>query len=162
VIENILKDSGFESIDIANFNSPMQTVISGPKEDVSRAAIVLEKKAGAKAFPLKVNSAFHSRYMKRVAGEFSEYLRQFNFTPLQIPVISNVRARPYRGDDIVENLTDQICSPVRWVDSIRYLITQGELEYEEIGPNEEMGPGRMLTKFVQATVSTHTRSAVPV
>ncbi len=142
-IKQVLKDASFETIDIANLNSPKQTVISGRKEDIDAVKSVFED-AGVRLFiPLKVSGAFHSRYMQDARNEFADFLKNFEFQPLQIPVIANYTAAPYQDGEIANNMTQQISSPVRWVESIQYLKQQPEPEFEEIGP------GNVLTKLIK-------------
>ncbi|MBT6226477.1 MAG: ACP S-malonyltransferase [Candidatus Scalindua sp.] len=142
-IKQVLKDDSFESIDIANLNSPKQTVISGRKEDIDAVKTVFED-AGVRLFiPLKVSGAFHSRYMQDAQNEFADFLKSFEFQPVQIPVIANYTAAPYQNDETMNNMVQQISSPVRWVESIQYLKQQPEPEFEEIGP------GNVLTKLIK-------------
>jgi len=142
-IKQVLKDASFESIDIANLNSPKQTVISGRKEDIDAVKTVFED-AGVRLFiPLKVSGAFHSRYMQDAQNEFAGFLKSFEFQPVQIPVIANYTAAPYQDGETINNMTQQISSPVRWVESIQYLKQQPEAEFEEIGP------GNVLTKLIK-------------
>ncbi len=134
-IRAVLQSSGFDRIDVANLNSPQQSVISGLKEDVAEVGQAFEK-AGAKMFvPLEVSAAFHSRYMRPAQTEFEAFVRGFTFTAPSIPVIANVSARPYGPDDVASNICRQITSPVRWVESMQYLLLQHpDAEFEEIGP----------------------------
>lgn len=134
-IRAVLQSSGFDRIDVANLNSPHQSVISGLKEDVAEVGQAFEK-AGAKMFvPLEVSAAFHSRYMRGAQTEFEAFVRGFTFTAPSIPVIANVSARPYGPDDVASNICRQITSPVRWVESMQHLLLQHpDAEFEEIGP----------------------------
>jgi len=142
-IKQVLKDSSFESIDIANLNSPKQTVISGRKEDIDAVKAVFED-AGVRMFiPLKVSGAFHSRYMQDAQNEFTDFLKNFEFQPAEIPVIANYTAAPYQNDETMNNMVQQISNPVRWVESVQYLKLQSEPEFEEIGP------GNVLTKLIK-------------
>ena len=142
-IKQVLKDASFESIDIANLNSPKQTVISGRKEDIDAVKTVFED-AGVRLFiPLKVSGAFHSRYMQDAQNKFADFLKSFEFQPVQIPVIANYTAAPYQNGETMNNMVQQISSPVRWVESIQYLKQQPEPEFEEIGP------GNVLTKLIK-------------
>jgi malonyl CoA-acyl carrier protein transacylase len=141
-IKAVLKNEGFESIDLANFNEPGQTSISGPKADIAKLTGVFEK-AGARLFvPLAVSGAFHSRYMKPAKEEFEKFLEQFTFKSPKIPVIANYTAKKYEDNAIKENLAQQICNPVRWVETIQFLKQQPNPEFEEIGP------GKVLTKLI--------------
>lgn len=141
-IKFIIADSGFSEIDIANQNSPLQTVIAGPRTDLESANSILSK-AGAKVISLDVSGAFHSRQMRPAAKRFGEFLRGFSFHPPQVPVIANVTAKPYLSSEIAETLTRQIHSPVLWESSIRYILNQGETSFEEIGG------GRVLTNLIR-------------
>jgi len=142
-IKQVLKDVSFESIDIANLNSPKQTVISGRKEDIDAVKTVFED-AGVRVFiPLKVSGAFHTRYMQDAQNEFAGFLKNFEFQHVRIPVIANYTASPYENEETMNNMVQQISSPVRWVESIQYLKQQPEPEFEEIGP------GNVLTKLIK-------------
>jgi len=142
-IADILQENNFETISLANRNSPGQVVIAGLAADIEKAEPVFQK-AGAKTFiRLKVSAAFHSPYMADAAKEFTDFLEQFSFCDLHIPVISNVTARPYPNEDSKKLLIAQMTSPVQWTDSIRYLMGKGVTEFEEIGP------GNVLTGLIR-------------
>ena len=70
--------------------------------------------------------------MRNASQEFAGYLSQFKFNAMSIPVISNVTAKPYKQDDIIDNLTSQIISSVQWIDMVVYLMGLGEMEFKEI------------------------------
>lgn len=129
-------------IDIANYNSPTQTVISGLSKHIDLARKIFEN-ANAKFIHLPVSAPFHSRYMQSAQDEFKQLLDETDFGKLTIPVIANLTARPYLNNEIKENLVKHFTHPVRWTDSIRYLLDQGETDFEEIGP------GNVLSKFVK-------------
>lgn len=132
-IHAVISTNQLEDLDIANLNSPHQIVISGPNVQVTMARPYFEK-AGAQLFiPLKVSGAFHSRSMKDSAVEFSNYMSQYQFNKLEIPVISNVSARPYLENSVKDNLTLQIDNPVKWTESVRYLMGKNVTEFIEIG-----------------------------
>lgn len=140
----MLEQNQLQSIDIANLNSPFQIVISGPQNDIKKARVIFEEAKGVKLFTiLKTSGAFHSRYMREAQQEYEVFLNQVQFSNLTIPVISNVYARPYQQPDIWQNLIDQMTSPVKWTESIRYLMSCGEMTFQEIGP------GRILTGLIQ-------------
>ena len=141
-IKGVIEKSGFKNISVANYNSDHQIVISGDKEEIEKAEAVF-KQAGAKMyFILPVSGAFHTSHMQKAKEEFGLFLKKFKFNPLEIPVISNVTAMPYETDNIEKCLTDQIVSPVRWTESIRYLKGRGEMRFQEIGP------GKVLTGLI--------------
>ena len=141
-IAEVLALNGLAQLDIANYNSPTQMVLSGSQEDITRAKGIFEQTPNVQLFvPLNTSGAFHSRYMQKVKSEFSDYLDEFSFFAPAIPIISNVEARPY-GENIKDNLIAQIDHPVKWTESIRYLMGKGETDYLELGP------GHVLTNLV--------------
>ncbi|MCC5463958.1 ACP S-malonyltransferase [Pelosinus baikalensis] len=143
-IADVLKQNNLQSIDIANYNSPTQIVISGLKTDIEHAQPIFEGIKDVKMFvTLKTSGAFHSRYMEGAKREFETFINSFEFFQLAIPVISNVHARPYKQSDIKQNIVEQITHPVKWTESIRYLMGLGEMEFKEIGS------GKVLTGLVQ-------------
>ena len=146
VIAEVIEENRLTGIDIANFNSPSQTVVSGPIEDIRNAGPLFEK-AGARTYvPLQVSAAFHSRYMAEAARAFDDFLAPFNFAAPKIPVIANATARPYPADNTSESvkslLVKQIMHSVCWDQSVRFLIDKGVTEFTEIGP------GNVLTKMI--------------
>ena len=141
-VKNILQDNGFTAIDIANYNSAKQIVISGSRQDILSAQKAFETGGAKLYYPLNVSGAFHSRYMAEAEHAFKVYLEEYTFSPLKIPVISNVSARPYGQDDVKSLLTRQITSQVRWYESISYLMHSAEMKFYEIGP------GDVLTKML--------------
>lgn len=140
-IGSLLAAHQIDSIDYANFNAKGQIVLSGPANDIERANAILSKEA-MMCVPLNTSGAFHSRYMHDAADIFAQFLNEFEFSPLQIQVISNVTAKPHTNATIKEDLVKQIFSPVRWSDTIRYLKDKGESEFIEVGP------GTVLTRLM--------------
>lgn len=128
-------------VDVANLNAPGQIVVSGPQEELVKLRDLFGEKAKA-VVPLKVGGAFHSRYMADAAAEFGTFLAQYRLAAPRIEVISNATARPYGAQDPAELLTRQIASPVRWTESVTYLLEQPDPEFREIGP------GQVLTGLV--------------
>lgn len=141
-IREILEKADFVGIDIANLNAPTQIVISGLKEDIKKTQFHFEKEK-AIFIPLNTSGAFHSRYMQKSGAKYKNYVNKFKFSSPQIPIISNVTARPYDSDQVAQNLVNQITQCVRWTESIYYLLDQGEMEFEEIGE------GNVLTKLLK-------------
>ena len=133
-IQDILRENNLTTLSLANYNSPLQIVISGPAGDIEKAEPVF-KAAGVKHYrPLKVSAAFHSPYMKEAAEEFARFAGEFTFEEPRIPVIANVTARPHGKEDVRELLVAQITSPVRWTDTIRYLTGLGVTDFRQLGP----------------------------
>lgn len=140
-ILSCLEDAKLSTIDIANYNSTNQTVISGLEFDITHAREPIEK-LGGMFIPLNTSGAFHSRYMAPAQHEFSKYLRRFEFSRANIPVISNVSASPHVSGDIARCLAKQITSPVKWLQTIHHLLGMGEMSFIECGP------GKVLYKLV--------------
>ncbi|TQV85991.1 ACP S-malonyltransferase [Aliikangiella coralliicola] len=152
-IEEILKTNGLNNIDLANYNTPSQIVISGPIEEIGSAEQFFQQ-GEILYYPLNTSGAFHSRFMEPSKEKFKTYLKKFKFSDLKIPVISNVTAQPYKKADVLENLSSQMASGVRWSESIQYLMEQkskDEMDFEEVGH------GDVLTKIV-ATIKREVAS----
>ena len=131
-------------VDLANLNCPGQIVISGEQEKLARA-IELAKAAGAKrALPLPVAGAYHSTLMASAQPKLQTVLERVSVRTSDIPVISNVTARPHGTPaEIRQRLVDQVTSSVRWEESMRYLLAQGFTRFVELGP------GTALTGFLK-------------
>jgi len=143
----ILEEQGLHTLDLANFNAPRQTVISGPTQDIL-AAKPHFLAGGAQTFwPLKVSAAFHSRYMLEAQTEFRTFLEQFSFTRPNLSVVANVTARPYEPDKTSHLLAEQLGKPVRWLQSMRYLLEQPEPRFFELGPGTVLSS--LLSKIEQ-------------
>ena len=147
VVAEVIEESRLASIDVANFNSPSQTVVSGPIEDIKRAGPLFEKVGARLYMPLQVSAPFHSRYMVEAARAFDDFLAPFSFAAPKIPVIANATAQPYPTDNASESvkslLIKQITHSVRWAQSVRFLIDKGVTQFTE------MGPGIVLTRLIQ-------------
>jgi len=142
-VQAILQQGDVSDLVVANDNSYTQLIISGSREAMAVAELLVEK-AGASLFvPLKVSGAFHSPAMKAAQHVFSEFITQFTFAAPKIPVIANVNAKPYQSDAIQSNLIQQITCPVQWTSTIEYLLEQGELDFVEVGP------GSVLTGLIR-------------
>ena len=152
-VQRILREHRLERIDVANFNTPSQLVLAGLRDDILKAQPLFDFD-DVKYIPLNVGAAFHSRYMQPAMEEFGRFLQDFSFMPPNIPVISNVHARPYRPEQLKTNLAEQICRPVRWTESIRYLMSKGAQTFEELGP------GNVLTRLITEIQRTATPLAV--
>jgi malonyl CoA-acyl carrier protein transacylase len=142
-IRETLSGAGLHSIDIANLNSPKQTVISGPENDLALSETRLEQAGAMLVKRLPVSAAFHSRYMKEAEQTFGLFLDSVEFARPRIPVFSNVTARLHEPTEMKEMLTRQITQPVRWCDIIQSLIKEPEPKFTEAGP------GNVLTGLLR-------------
>lgn len=148
VIQKVLDDNGLVSVDVANFNSPQQTVISGPVSDVAKAKTAFDQAGAKMCVVLAVSAAFHSRYMESAAQEFNQYLQGFEFSLLNTSVIANVTAEPYpenaSGGDIRGLLSKQIYQSVQWCNSIRWIKAK-----DSDATFVEVGPGKVLARLIK-------------
>ncbi|AOJ07708.1 ACP S-malonyltransferase [Burkholderia mayonis] len=141
-----LRAFGFDDVDLANFNSAEQTVIAGPAASVADATRMLDACDDVTVHPLKVSGAFHSRCMTPLKPEFDAFLTRFALADPARPVVSNVTARIYQAPGTpADYLVEQLDQPVRWRDSIRFMLRSGVDEWDELGPGR-----RLLTKLVDA------------
>jgi [acyl-carrier-protein] S-malonyltransferase len=135
-IEKTLKEiSGI--VEIANYNSYEQTVISGEKEAVEKAMEILKEKGAKKVVPLAVSVPAHSSLLRDKAKEFGKYLDEIEIKDAKIPVISNITAVPIQSkDEIRKELEAHFYSPVRWVQTVEFLVKNGVDTIYEIGPKK--------------------------
>ncbi|MFF5900218.1 ACP S-malonyltransferase [Streptomyces argenteolus] len=140
-IRTILAENGLGSVDLANFNTPSQIVLSGRAEDIV-AARPLFQTGNHLYVPLRTSGAFHSRYMEPARAEFAAFLDGIKFSEPRIPVVSNVTARVYEDHLAKESLAQQMVNAVRWSDTVEHLLEHSGMEFEEIGH------GNVLTKLL--------------
>lgn len=131
-------------IQIANLNSPAQTVLSGQVPGIEKAE-AMAKEAGAKrAIRLNVSGAFHSRLMEPAAAELAEFLRDITLTAPTVPVVSNVKGAAFSSvEEIRELMVRQVTESVRWVEDIESIAAQGVAHFIECGP------GKVLSGLVK-------------
>ena len=153
-LRNFLKEERFDAIDLANLNAPRQTVLSGREADIARCSEAL-KRARARVVSLKVSGAFHSRYLRSAQDEFARRLKEVRFASLRIPVIANATARPYEDGEVRETLARQMSSPLRWTDTVEWLLRRPDPSFKEIGP------GRVLTGLIRQIKAERRESGTP-
>lgn len=128
---------------LANFNTREQLVISGNPEAVTEATKKV-KEVGGKAIPLPVGGAFHSPLMSQAAREFESELNKADIKDARCEVVQNYDASGARSSsEIKAKLAKQMESPVRWYESVEYMIANGVDTFVEIGP------GSVLTGLVK-------------
>jgi [acyl-carrier-protein] S-malonyltransferase len=129
---------------LANLNCPGQLVISGEVEKIAQACDLAKARGARKALPLPVAGAYHSPLMASAQPKLQAQLERISLQPAGATVISNVTAQPHDGPESIRaRLVDQVTSPVRWEDSVRYLLAQGFTRFIELGP------GTALTGFMK-------------
>jgi [acyl-carrier-protein] S-malonyltransferase len=131
-------------VEIANLNSPEQTVLSGLKTGVQLAEKLAGEAGAKRAIVLNVAGGYHSSLMATAARKLEEFLRSVTVHPTRIPVISNVTGLPHGApEDIKREMVRQVSSSVQWVTSVQWLQRQGVRRYVECGP------GRVLSGLVK-------------
>lgn len=130
-----------DTIDMAAMNSKNQIVLSGLSEDMKHERSKLD--SSYKVTPLKVAGPFHSRYMQSAAKDFNEKLNQIDFNYACVKsVFSNVTGNLQQADDLKENLTNQLISPVKW----RHII-DGCLQIDKNAEFIEIGHNKVLSRL---------------
>jgi trans-AT polyketide synthase/acyltransferase/oxidoreductase domain-containing protein len=131
-IEKALQNSGIRNLELANYNSPRQFVVAGPRADIAAAQKVFEAQ-GMRFVPLNVSAPFHSSFMRPVQEVFTRFIDGFEFRDPTVTVISNWSGRPYEKGVVAPTLASQIANPVRWTKGIQYMLGQGPVEFVEMG-----------------------------
>lgn len=136
IVKEICQEASKTDIVIAaNYNTPIQTVISGSKAGVDKACEIAKLRKAKRIIPLVVGGPFHSPLIEKASTMLEEEMKTINFNNTTIPVISNVDAKPHTdSNQIKQNLINQVVSSVLWVDSMNYLINNGVDIFIEFGP----------------------------
>ena len=133
-----------KNINIANYNSYAQFVISGPQHDIQQSLSLFEEAGASMVIALNVSGAFHSSLMADAKAAFKLFLQSFQFSAPTIPVIANTTAKPYENAEwVMDTLANQMTHSVQWIASINYLLEQGETEFVELGT------GNVLTGLIR-------------
>ncbi len=128
-----------EVLQIANYLSPGNIVVSGHKAACERVADLATKAGAMKTIPLAVAGAFHTPLMHPAVERLSAALVRVTLRPPRIPVISNVDAAAHSDPEAIRGLlVKQVVAPVQWEDTMRKMLSHGH------GPFWEVGPGRVL------------------
>lgn len=142
--ELIKKVSKFGIIEIANYNSPYQIVVSGKSEVIEKLLILGEEEEEVNIVPLKVSAPFHSSLMRKAKEKLARYIENLNIQDPQIPVICNVTADYVKTkEEIKDALIEQMTHPIKWVEIIK------RMNSERIDYFIEVGPGNVLKKLIK-------------
>jgi [acyl-carrier-protein] S-malonyltransferase len=139
-------------LQIANYNSPGQVIISGDQAAIDRA-VELAKEAGArKVVILPVSIAAHSKLMEVVNSEFKAAVEAVALNAPTIPIVANITAEPLDSREAIQSeMVGQLTASVQWTRSIQYMIAQGVGQFIEIGPKNVLTG---LIKRIDKSVST--------
>jgi len=139
--EDVCREAGAE---VCNVNAPGQIVIGGRRQAVVRALDYAKARGAAKVIPLSVSGAFHSSLMRPAADGMVQPVATAAISNPAVPVVANCTATPARDElTLRHELVDQVCSPVRWSNTVDYLGSHGVETFIEFGP------GRVLTAIIK-------------
>jgi [acyl-carrier-protein] S-malonyltransferase len=125
-----------EGAEVANYNGPQQTIISGANAALDAAETALKSAGAKRVMRLPVSGPFHSSYMQAACTRFREILEHHTFGPLLVPVISSVSGELIASpEEARELLWKQLITPVRWTHVMGKIANQNAYE---------VGPGRVL------------------
>lgn len=129
-------------VEVSNINSVDQIILSGHEEAMEKAIHKIEE-LGGRSIRINTGNPFHCSLMSRVKEEFKQELLKYQYHDFSYPVISNLDAKQYEGkEEVVERLSQQIVKPVRWKDSMDYLMEQ------EISTMIELSPQSVLRNLI--------------
>jgi len=137
-VEEALKEaSSVGYVDVANYNSPVQVVITGDEAAVSKAGEILLAKGARRVVPLAVSGAFHSKFMENAGKEFESFVSGLELNNASTPVITNVDASSTTdAADFKVKMPKQIYSSVHWTQTIQKMAADGVEIFVEIGPGK--------------------------
>lgn len=148
-------------VDVANYNSPAQVVITGDEAAVQKACELLSAAGARRVVPLAVSGAFHSKFMENAGNEFAGFVSELDLHNAQIPVFTNVDATATTSsEDFKDKMPRQIYSSVHWSQTIENMTNDGVEIFIEIGPgkvlaglNKKISPQvRVLNVFDNASL----------
>jgi len=130
--------------ELCNINSPGQLVIGGLKDEVAKACELAIARGAKRAIPLDVSGAFHSSLMQPAVEPMREAVAAAGLREPRIPFVANATADAMMDAEAIGNeLVFQLMNPVRWVQCVEYMTSQGVTTFTEIGP------GRVLSGLIK-------------
>lgn len=149
--------SKYSAVYPVNYNCPGQVSVAGLRSEMEAFAADV-KGAGGRAIPLKVSGGFHSPFMQEASAAFAEVLSGISFQKGEVILYSNKTAEPY-GEDAARLLAEQICSPVRWEETIRHMMASGIDTFVEVGPGKTLAN---MMKKIDAQARVYAVCELPV
>lgn len=141
-VNKVINEINNGVIEVANYNSPGQIVISGEIDTVKDSINLFKENGAKKAVLLNVSAPFHSSMLKPAGYKLKKELDNINLRKCKVSVVSNVNA-DYYTENYKDLLVNQVSSSVLWEDSIEKLIDEGFDTFIEIGP------GKTLKGFIK-------------
>ena len=124
-------------VEAVNFNAPAQVVIAGHRAAVARACEVAKAKGAKRALPLPVSAPFHSSLLKPASDRLREYMASLQLSVPEIQLINNVDVAILQNPAAIKDaLVRQAANPVRWVETVRKIATEGVAHVIECGPGK--------------------------
>jgi len=155
VIVSICQDVSVDGnvVEAVNFNSPGQVVVAGNADAVSKAADLLKKAGARRVAPLPVSAPFHTSLMKPAAEQLAVAIAKVEFQAPTIPIVHNVHASIESDPGKIRQLmVEQTASPVRWTQSIEFMVARGVERVVECGPGKVLsGLCRRIHKPLSAS-----------
>ena len=140
-------------VDVANYNSPAQVVITGDEAAVAKAGELLSAAGARRVVPLAVSGAFHSKFMENAGKEFAGFVSELDLNDASIPVFTNVDAEAtVLGAEFKNKMPKQIYSSVQWTQSVQKMVAEGIDTFVEIGPGKVLAG---LVKKIDASVNVY-------
>jgi len=155
VIVSICQDVSVDGnvVEAVNFNSPGQVVVAGNADAVSKAADLLKEAGAKRVAPLPVSAPFHTSLMKPAAEQLAVAIAKVEFHAPTIPIVHNVHASIESDPGKIRQLmVEQTASPVRWTQSIEFMVARGVERVVECGPGKVLsGLCRRIHKPLSAS-----------
>ena len=140
-------------VDVANYNSPAQVVITGDEAAVAKAGELLSAAGARRVVPLAVSGAFHSKFMENAGNEFASFVSELTLNNAFVPVFTNVDAQAtVLSAEFKNKMPKQIYSSVQWTQSVQKMIEEGIDTFIEIDPGKVLAG---LIKKIDANVNVY-------
>lgn len=140
-------------VDVANYNSPAQVVITGAEDAVKATSDYLLANGVRRVVPLAVSGAFHSKFMESAGNEFAGFVSGLELCDAKMPVVTNVDAQEtVSANEFMAKMPKQIYSSVHWTQTIQNMVANGVDTFVEIGPGKVLAG---LNKKINAEVKTY-------
>lgn len=144
IVESCNEASKFGVCEVANYNCPGQIVIAGEVKAVEEGGKIALEKGAKRAIPLVVSGPFHTSMLKPASDNLNSELNKIEFKDMKLPIITNVTGESVTSkEEIIELLTKQVMTSVRWEDSVNTMIDDGVDTFIEVGP------GKVLSGFIK-------------
>jgi [acyl-carrier-protein] S-malonyltransferase len=160
--------SATEVVEAANFNSPAQVVIAGSKAAVERAMQIAEARGAKRAVLLPMSVPSHCSLMRPAAERMRKELGSLSFRRATVPVLHNADVKSAGSADAIKNaLVRQLVQPVRWVETVRQMVSDGVTDIVECGPgkvlaglNKRIAPESKILSFSDGAAFAQALSAL--